>query len=54
MIAGTRRAAARASTKAAMAVRTGSDGSKIDFHVTEHFTVNANGTVTSEFEKVSC
>ena len=33
---------------------TGSDGSKIDFHITAHFTVNANGTVTSEFEKASC
>jgi hypothetical protein len=33
---------------------TGSDGSTIDFHVTEHFTVNPDGTVTSEFEKVNC
>jgi hypothetical protein len=33
---------------------TGSDGSSIDFHETAHFTVNPDGTVTSEFDKVTC
>ncbi len=32
----------------------GEDGSKLKFHVTAHFSVNANGDVTSEFEKVRC
>ncbi len=33
---------------------TGSDGSKVTFHEVSHATVNANGTVTVQFDKRSC
>ena len=32
----------------------GTDGSRLHFHETAHFTINANGDVTVEFDKVSC
>jgi hypothetical protein len=32
----------------------GSDGSRVDFHETAHFTLNANGVPTVEFDKISC
>jgi len=33
---------------------TGSNGSSLDFHETAHFTVNPDGPVTSEFDKITC
>jgi hypothetical protein len=32
----------------------GTDGSRLRFHDTMHFTVNANGVVTIEFDKPTC
>jgi archaellum component FlaG (FlaF/FlaG flagellin family) len=33
---------------------TGSDGSTLSVHEVQHFSTNANGTITSSFDKVNC
>jgi hypothetical protein len=32
----------------------GTDGSRLRFHETAHFSVNANGDLTVEFDKITC
>jgi hypothetical protein len=43
-----------AGTSTFTVVGKGTDGSRLRFHDTMHFTVNANGVVTVEFDKPTC